>query len=75
MTDSLAWVSLSTDQPRDHEVVLARAKHGQPRKVTFYASPTPRWEGANIIYDFQYFTEWATLDSERKPALRAKSGS
>jgi hypothetical protein len=73
MTDSLAWVALSADLPRDHEVVFARAKHGQPRKVTFYALPTPRWEGANIVYDFKYFTEWAALDSERKPPLRAKS--
>ena len=67
-TDSLAWVSTSTHQPRDRQLVYARVKGGQPKKVTFYARPTPRWEGSNLIYDSQYFTEWAALEAMRKSA-------
>ena len=67
-TDSLAWVSTSTHQPRDRQLVYARAKCGQPKKVTFYSRPTPRWEGSNLIYDSHYFAEWAALEAMRKSA-------
>ena len=53
-----AWISISVREPRDHELVYARAKRGTPRKVVFYATP-PRWIGANIVYQFEYFREWA----------------
>jgi hypothetical protein len=43
-----------------------------PKKVTFYALPSPRWEGASIVYDFQYFAEWAVLGTERKPPVRRR---
>jgi hypothetical protein len=72
MADNLAWVPTSVNQPHDNQRVYARVKHGKPKKVTFYAEPTPRWEGANIVYDFQYFAEWAALDPERKPPSRAR---
>ena len=70
MTDDLAWVSLAVRQPRDKEVVYARAKHGTPQKVVFHAHPE-RWIGSNIVYQFEYFKEWAALESaERKPPKR-----
>ena len=60
-TEPLAWVSIPAHQPRDRQRVYARLPDGLPKKVTFYARPTPRWEGSSIIYDFQYFAEWAAL--------------
>ena len=57
VTDDLAWVSITADQPRNRQRVYARVKDGIPKKVVFYARPTPRWEGSSIVYDFQYFTE------------------
>ena len=65
MDDDLHWVSITAHQPQNNEVVYARVKYGVPRKVTFYARPTPRWEGANIVYDFLYFAEWAPLESKQ----------
>jgi hypothetical protein len=41
--------------------VYARVEHGTARLVTFYARPSPRWEGSSIVYDYDYFTEWAEL--------------
>jgi len=68
MTDDLAWVSITADQPRNRQRVYARVKDGLPKKVTFYAAPTPRWEGSNLVYDFQYFAEWAALEAMKKSA-------
>lgn len=68
MTDRLAWISIPAHQPRDRQLVYARVKDGLPKKVTFYARPTPRWEGSSIVYDFQYFSEWAALEVVRKSA-------
>jgi hypothetical protein len=68
MTDRLAWVSISLLQPHDRQLVYARVKYGKPRKVTYYARPTPRWEGSSIAYDFKYFTEWAALEVMRMSA-------
>jgi len=68
ITDHLAWFSISAHQPRDRQRVYARVKGGLPKKVTFYARPTPRWEGSSIVYDFQYFGEWAALEAVRKSA-------
>jgi len=67
-TDDFAWVSIPRHQPHDRQRVYARAKGGQPKQVTFYARPTPRWEGSSIVYDFQYFTEWAALEVLKKSA-------
>ena len=74
MTDDLAWVSLSVRQPHDREVVYARVKPGMPKKVTFYARPSRRWEGSSIVYDFQYFAEWATLDRNHRVLRKSASG-
>ena len=68
MTDDLAWVSISILQPRDRQLVYARPKYGMPKKVTYYARPTPRWEGSSIVYDFRYFAEWAALEVLKKSA-------
>ena len=68
VTDQLAWVSITAARPRDRQLVYARVKDGLPKKVTFYARPTPRWEGSSMIYDFQYFAEWAALEAVRKSA-------
>jgi len=68
MTDKLAWVSISLLQPHDRELVYARAKYGEPKRVTYYARPTPRWEGSSIDYNFKYFTEWAAPEALRKSA-------
>ncbi|HUQ52477.1 MAG TPA: hypothetical protein VM692_09665 [Gammaproteobacteria bacterium] len=72
MAEDLAWVSIAERQPDDLQLVYARIKYGQPRKVTFYARPTPRWEGANIVYDLGYFVEWAALDAQRRPPKRSE---
>ena len=66
VTDSLTWVSIPAHRPRDRQLVYARVPNGLPKKVTFYARPTPRWEGSSIVYDFQYFAEWAALEAARK---------
>ena len=68
MSDDIAWVSTSAHQPHDRQRVYARVTGGQPKKVTFYARPTPRWEGSSIVYEFQYFTEWAALEVLKKTA-------
>ena len=68
MTGHLTWVSTSANQPHDRQRVYARVTGGLPKKVTFYARPTPRWEGSSIIYEFQYFTEWAALEALKKSA-------
>ena len=67
MGDDLPWVSVPVHQPHDRQLVYARVKHGIPKKVTFYASPNPRWVGANIVYDFQYFAEWAPFEQAGRP--------
>jgi hypothetical protein len=68
MADDIAWVSTSANQPHDRQRVYARTTGGLPKKVTFYARPTPRWEGSSIVYDFQYFTEWAPLEVLKESA-------
>jgi len=68
MADDIAWVSTSASQPHDRQRVYARTTGGLPKKVTFYARPTPRWEGSSIVYNFQYFTEWAALEVLKKSA-------
>jgi len=67
-TEHLVWVSIPAHKPRDCQRVYARLKGGLPKKVTFYARPTPRWEGSRIVYDFQYFSEWAALEAMKKSA-------
>ena len=64
MTDDLIWVLVSARQPRDKESVYARVKYGLAHKVTFYTQPTRRWEDGNIVYDFEYFSEWAPLPGD-----------
>ena len=65
MTDDLSWVSITAHQPQDSQRVYARAKNGTPQKVVFYASPA-RWIGPNIVYQFEYFREWAPLKSDEQ---------
>jgi hypothetical protein len=60
MSDDLTWVSMSRRQPDDCQLVYARAKHGTAQSVVFYANPR-RWIGANIVYQFEYFIEWAPV--------------
>ena len=62
MTDDLAWVPIGTRQPHDRELVYARVQSGKPHKVRFYTQPSPRWVGANIVFQFEYFREWAPLE-------------
>ena len=45
--------------------MYARLEDGKAQLVTFYALPSPRWEGSSIVYDYQYFTEWASLPRAR----------
>jgi hypothetical protein len=66
MIDELVWVSIDVRQPHDRQLVYARVQYGTPQKVTFFARPSARWEGASIVYEFAYFSEWAPL--ERGPA-------
>jgi hypothetical protein len=61
MADGLTWVSTAICNPDDRQVVYARVKNGQPKKVMFHAKPAPRWEGASIVYQYGYFAEWAAL--------------
>ena len=70
MTDDVVWVSLAVRQPQDREVVYARARAGTPQKVMFYESPAPRWIGANIVYQFEYFREWAPLEADAQALHR-----
>ena len=71
--DDLAWISITTRRPKDRELVYARVKSGMPKKVTYHAVPSPRWEGSSIVYDFQYFAEWAALESaEHTSAVRGR---
>ena len=68
VTDNLTWVSIPAHHPRDRQRVYARLPDGLPKKVTFYARPTPRWEGSSIVYDYKYFTEWAALEVLQRSA-------
>jgi len=69
MADDLTWVSIPAHRPRDRQLVYARVKDGPARTVTFYAYPSPRWEGSKIVYDFRHFAEWAALGlAQRKSA-------
>lgn len=69
MKDDLAWVPTSTARPHDFQLVYARAKSGTPQKVVFRASPSPRWMGPDIVYQFEYFREWAPRTAKER-ALR-----
>ena len=70
MADDLAWVSITAQQPHDRQVVYARVKCGMPHKVMFYAWPSPRWVGANIVFQFEYFKEWAPLQADEQALFR-----
>jgi hypothetical protein len=59
MTGDLVWVLVSAEQPRDNQQVYARVKYGLSHKVTFYTQPAPRWEGGSMVFEFDYFSEWA----------------
>ena len=65
MTEDLTWISITTRRPQDRQLDV-------PQKVTFHAPPTPRWEGASIVYDFQYFAKRAAFGTERKPLVRGR---
>ena len=64
MADDLAWVSTSVREPQDGQLVYARVRHGRPHRVMFHASPSPRWVGASIVFQFEYFWEWAPVEAE-----------
>jgi hypothetical protein len=68
VADDLAWVSLTIRLPGDRQLVYARAKYGTPQKVMYYADP-PRWIGASIVYQFEYFREWAPFEPA-EPAIK-----
>jgi hypothetical protein len=61
VADDLVWVLLSAERPRDNQQVYARVRYGLAHKVTFYTQPTPRWEGGSIVYELDYFAEWAAV--------------
>jgi hypothetical protein len=63
VADDLAWVLLIVLQPQDRQLVYARAKYGTPKKVVFHTDP-PRWIGANIVYQYEYFREWAPIETD-----------
>jgi len=75
MTNELSWISIAARRPQDRELVYARVKYGMAKKVTFYALPEPRWEGAGIVYDFQYFAEWAVHSAERPSETITSEGA
>jgi hypothetical protein len=75
MTNELSWISIATRRPQDRQLVYARVTNGMAKKVTFYALPEPRWEGASIVYDFQYFAEWAGLSAERQSETITSEGA
>ena len=72
MTDDLAWVLLIVQQPQDRQLVYARAKYGTPKKVVFYVDPA-RWIGANIVYRYEYFREWAPIETDGQTRARVAS--
>lgn len=73
MADDFAWVSLAVQHPEDRQVVYARVKNGKAHRVTFHASPSPRWVIPSMVFQFEYFAEWAALESaERKPPKRSE---
>ncbi len=69
MKHDLAWVPTSTQRPHDYQLVYARAKYGTAQKVVFHAQPWPRWVSPSIVYDFDYFQEWAPR-AAREHALK-----
>ena len=71
MNDDLAWVPTSTCRPHDFQVVYARAKSGTAQKVVFHARPSPRWVGADIVYQFEYFREWAPRVANERAMKRS----
>ena len=64
MTDGLVWILVSVEWPGDNQEVYARVKYGLAHKVTFFTWPKARWEGGSIVYDLDYFSEWAALPGD-----------
>ena len=53
------WLLTATRLPADGEFVLAKTKHGTiAHRVTFRATPTPRWEDAHFIREFEFYECW-----------------
>jgi hypothetical protein len=71
MKDDLAWVPTSTQRPHDFQQVYARAKSGTAQKVVFHALPTPRWVSPSIVYQFDYFQEWAPRVAKERALKRS----
>src|SRR6476620_12700105 len=54
------WVPASSHLPQDNQLVLVNGRYiTAPRMVTFRHRPTPRWEDAGTIYQFEHFDRWA----------------
>ena len=54
------WVPASSHLPQDNQLVLVNGRYiTAPRMVTFRHRPTPRWEDAGTIYEFEHFDRWA----------------
>ena len=54
------WVPTSMHLPQDNQLVLVNGRYiTAPRMVTFRHRPTPRWEDAGTIYEFEHFDRWA----------------
>ena len=56
------WVSTATRPPADGEFVLAKTKLGTiEHRVTFRATPVPRWEDANFIRHLAFYEYWCPV--------------
>ena len=53
------WVATATRPPGDGEFVLAKTKLGSiAHRVTFRATPVPRWEDASFVRQLEFYAYW-----------------
>ena len=63
------WIATSVRLPADGQAVLVKTAQGTvEHRVTFRAGPAPRWESRHFISEFDLYTYWRPLPSERKLA-------
>jgi hypothetical protein len=62
MASAADWISTEARFPPSGQTVHVRTKYETvPHTMTFYESPTPRWEGANLVFDPEYFAYWKPI--------------
>jgi hypothetical protein len=65
------WIASSLRIPADGQQVLVKTEHGTvEHRVTFRATPRPRWEAPWLITELKLYAFWRPLRAEARVAVR-----